>query len=156
MKKKILKPMIAIALVSAMSLSMGACTSSKDKKMAKAFNDISAYDSMISELLEDVENATFAESMLGTFTTFQDEYPELTKKYEAMEEDIPDELTEYYNATKNYMEAFATAGVKLQLLYQFGHSNVDLSEVKVDQAAVDILQTQLISKYGFKENNSKK
>lgn len=156
MKKRILKLIAVIGLVSMMSLSIGACTSSKDKKMAKAFNDISAYDSMISELLEDVENATFAEGMLGTFTTFQNEYSELTKNYKEMEEEVPDELNEYYKATKDYMEAFETAGVKLQLLYQFGHSNVDLSEVKINQATVDILQTKLINKYGFKKNDSKK
>jgi len=77
-------------------------------------------------------------------------------EYEAMEKDVPEELMEYYNATKNYIEAFETAGLKLELLYQFGHSDIDLSEVKIDQTAVNIMQAELVSKYGFKKKDTSK
>lgn len=156
MKRKVIRPILAVALTSMLILSMGACTSSKEKKLAKSFHDISAYDTMISELLEDMENATFAEGKLGTFAPFQDKYSELMDEYEAMEKDVPEELMEYYNATKNYIEAFETAGLKLELLYQFGHSDIDLSEVKIDQTAINIMQAELVSKYGFKKKDTSK
>lgn len=151
MKKK-----IVLSLVFIFALSTGACASSKEKELAKSFHDISAYNIMVSELLENMENATFAEGKLGTFKPFQDQYSEFMSKYEAMEKDIPEELIDYYNNTKDYMEDFETAGIKLELLYQFGHSDIDLTEVKLDQIVVNNMQTELANKYGFKKTNTDK